>query len=266
MNRPTTRWFSFSRTLGWPSGLALSLTLVGLGLVLHPATALQQERGLVKVATPEEPPLELTVRVNGKSGTLIRALESGDGLASGSHLEFLLSVDRPAFVYVVQRFADETAAVLYPELGDFQVPGNLEVRIPESGSWFQLDDQIGEEHIYFVASIRPLAEVDRAVHTAVERAREEGTLEGEATAEDEVASAAVASQAAEERPESPKPSGGPVAETTPKAPSAAPAPLPAGLGTRGLVKTLGTGGAEVTADESGLAIYHFWLQHHDSSE
>jgi hypothetical protein len=83
----------------------------------------------------------------------------GDTLHSGDLFNYYVRVDRDAYVYVMQFFADDSAKVLFPEVGDVRLSANQEARIPsDAGQWFQLDEAIGTEHLYVIASNTPLKE------------------------------------------------------------------------------------------------------------
>lgn len=249
-----------------PSRLHAVAVAVAAVVAAPAAPVAGQDRGVEKVSASEvSVPLALTVRVNGKAGRLLRALDPGDTLHSGDLVELVVSVDRPAFVYIVQRFPDGSAAVLHPESGDLQLPAALETRLPEPGAWYQLDQTVGEEHLYVVASERPLSDADREVAEALARVRTEGTLEAPA-----VAPAAPPRPAPVATPKSEATSSRPVAGGSGSGPSR-PAPAPeagappaAGrltFATRGLVKAVVEGVAEVEADSAGIAIYQFWFRH-----
>lgn len=86
-----------------------------------------------------------------------RPIRPGDTLKSGDRIELMVSLEQPAYLYIVQFFADGGAAVLFPDAGDRLMSAAEPHRIPEAGAWFELDEARGEEHIYVVASRRPLS-------------------------------------------------------------------------------------------------------------
>lgn len=246
--------------------------LGGVAALLGSSPSFAADRGVEKVtADAAAPALSLSVRVNGKAGRLLKALETGEALASGDLVEVVVGVDRPAYVYLVQRFPDGSAAVLHPEVGDLQLPGGLETRLPEPGAWYQLDDTVGEEHLYVVASERPLADADRAVADAIARVRTDGVLASAPSAEPtpaETAKPPAASTAP--KPPSATPSAASAPQPAPpSSPSAAapaagtsrPPPTLLTFANRGLVKSIDEGHASIEADPSGIAIYHFWFRH-----
>lgn len=218
-------------------------------------TGWAQTRGVEKVVEGPSSALSLSVRVNGKAGRLLQTLEAGASLASGDLVEVIVGVDRPAYVYLVQRFPDGTAAVLHPESGDLQLPGGLETRFPEPGAWYQLDDVTGEEHLYVVASERPLADADQAVAAAIATVRAEGRFDAPAGAAEPPQTAANATEPSPAPPAQPKP------QPRPSAGQSKPAPMLMSFANRGLVKAVDAGHAAIEADADGIAIYHFWFRH-----
>jgi hypothetical protein len=89
-------------------------------------------------------------------------------------VQFVVAVDQPAYVYIVQYFADGSAAVLHPEGGDALLRPGYEARVPEPGSWFKLVPPSGSEAVYFIATRRALGEADERVAEAVRIIRAEG--------------------------------------------------------------------------------------------
>ena len=117
--------------------------------------------------------LMLSVRVVTYQGGERVQIPPGGTLRSGDRFALELQMDRPAFIYVVQFFADGTSDVLFPSEGKAFVgatQGNL-LRIPPGGSLFALDNAVGEENVYIIASERPLDEADASVAERVAEVR-----------------------------------------------------------------------------------------------
>lgn len=204
--------------------------LLATFLAPHGAAFAAQERGLEKVKSDAEGgQTRLHVRVEADDGAGVRALGSGETLRTGNEVRFFVSVDSAAYVYVLEYFADGSAQVLHPETGDARLPKGREVRIPEPGYSFRLNDQVGEEQLYFLASARPLDIADPRLSEAVRKMR------------------AAPTQSAGPRPS--------VADPFPP-------PQGFGLATRGLVKVSATdSSAVVESGGDGIAIYHFSIRH-----
>jgi hypothetical protein len=187
--------------------------------------------------------LSLTLGVQAKEGGGLRTVRETDVLRTGDLLQFVVSVDQPAYVYIVQYFADGSAAVLHPESGDALVRPGYEARVPEAGSWFKLVPPSGTEVVYFIASRRALGEADERVAEAIRLIRATGSPAKAAGAPPPPDSATGVS----------RPSG-----------AAPPPPSAFGLSTRGrLVKVPGDGppGLTIQSGPDGVAIYAFALRH-----
>ncbi len=85
-------------------------------------------------------------------------IPAGRTLHSGDRLNIVAQVTQPAFLYVVQETGNHALSMLVPggdaplikaELGQV-------LNLPSDGTWFQLDQQTGEESLYLVASEQSL--------------------------------------------------------------------------------------------------------------
>jgi hypothetical protein len=122
-----------------------------------------------------------------------RPLEIDDELRSGDFFAYHVRVDRDAFVYVLQFFADGTAQVLFPDHGAERVQAGRETRLPvDSRAWFQLDEAVGTEHLYVIASTEPLETSEPALARLIGNVRTSPTLDAtsaeDAAVDDDVAS------------------------------------------------------------------------------
>jgi hypothetical protein len=139
-------------------------------------------------AAPTADPITLTMSMRGsrvgkdKKKTTFPVLD-GDSLKTGDDVVMHVSVNQPAYVYVVQFYGDGTSAVLFPQecptdkprppegCGDVVAqPGKL-LRVPEGTDWFTLDENTGTEHVYFLASREPIAKADKAIAGLIDNIR-----------------------------------------------------------------------------------------------
>jgi hypothetical protein len=220
---------------------------IGLVATLWVPVAAGQERGLQKVVAEPDSPLTLSIRVQTKEGSALRSLADGETLRTGDVIQFMVAVDRPAYVYIVQYFADGSAAVLHPEGGDAQLKPGYEARIPEPGQVFKLVPPAGAEVVYFIASQKTLGEADVRVAEALRVIR---AVSASPPAPSKAAMSATAPGAGikGERP----------------APAGPPAPSAFGLGTRGRLVKVPAGGSppiSIQAGADGVAIYAFTIRH-----
>jgi len=196
-------------------------------------------RGLkeVDVVGTGDKALDLRFQIRAHSGGEVRFIAPGDKLASGDRVEMFVELDRAAHVYVVQFFADKSIAVLFPK-GEAKAelaPGRH--RIPAAGKMFELDDAVGEEHVYVVASRGPLERVDREVADSVGEVR----LSGQAT-----------SRANE--PKGAKP-------TKPRRKKKAKLLSLGNRGSSKLSPKATTPGVDAKADTNGVLVFRFWFVH-----
>ncbi|WP_437722521.1 DUF4384 domain-containing protein [Sorangium sp. So ce861] len=90
-----------------------------------------------------------------KKNRTIRAFLPNDTVESGEYISFNLSINQPAFIYIVQFFPDHSRRVLFSSIAPIQTqtPMNHNVRVPpDPHEWLLLDDATGEEHVYIIAS------------------------------------------------------------------------------------------------------------------
>lgn len=200
-------------------------------------------RGLegADVAGTGEHALDLRFQIRTHSGGEARYIAPGDQLTSGDQLEMFIEIDQAAHVYVVQFFADETTAVLFPkgEASAHLHPGRH--RIPAAGKMFELDDSTGDEHVYVVASRQPLEDVDSDIAASVAEVRVSGA-------------GSPAAGGDKPRPINPK-----------KPRRARNKPRLLSLGNRGLSRvshsTGQTPAVSARGDSDGVVVFRFWFVH-----
>ncbi len=219
--------------------------LLAIGLAFgFASTTRGQERGLQKVVAEPDSALTLSIRVQTKAESGLRSLADGETLRTGDVIQFMVAVDQPAYVYIVQYFADGSAAVLHPEGGDTLLRPGYEARIPEPGQVFKLVPPAGAEVVYFIASRKTLGEADQRVAEAVRMIRAAGTATPPTTG---------AVTATNLGPSGARP-----------APAAPPPPSAFGLGTRGRLVKVPAGGSppiSIQSGADGVAIYAFTIRH-----
>jgi Domain of unknown function (DUF4384) len=94
-------------------------------------------------------------------------VQEGMRLASGSRISFSVQLSRPAHVYLFQKSPSGALNVLFPDpriTVQNPVPAGQELRIPQGGASFKLDDKdIGTERVFIVASLEPISSLSQAV-------------------------------------------------------------------------------------------------------
>jgi hypothetical protein len=191
-------------------------------------------------------PFQVTVSVDQKTPSGLAPVRDGAALASGEKFQLRVTIDRAAFVYAVQFFADGTSALLYPKDHDVRTQPGVALRIPPEGYWFELDDSLGLENIYVIASDAPIDDADAKTAEVIQRVKA-GTGGSESKPP--------------KRPAEKKPR-----KTAPKtAIASAEETYPGGLTmrTRGIEIVADTPSDEVRvrSDDAGVAVVRFSFQH-----
>lgn len=202
--------------------------------------------------------LEITFRALGEGE---KTVPLGSKLKSGERIALSMTLTRPAHVYVLQFFPDGTAGVLFPGPGEEKPISGMQ-RIPATG-WFELDQNVGDENVYVVASVEPLAQVDASVKRTVDVVRTSGKAPDEPAAVEPVP--VVAPEPPKPAPDVADPKLPPVVVKQPvrvqAAGSGQPPPGGASLKSRGLNRVQDDHLIKLTADAQGLAVFRFWFHH-----
>lgn len=101
--------------------------------------------------------VSVTVQAVGTNSDL-HALLPGSTLRSGDRFALAVTSSRPVFVYVGQRPAVGPVELIYPP-ADRQVPSadnRRTLQLPSQGQWFQLDEKVGDEVLYVLATTQRL--------------------------------------------------------------------------------------------------------------
>lgn len=242
-----------------------------------------QESARVAVGDPAPvadaaPPAPFTLAFGLRAGGVPVSQQSR--LPSGQIFDVVVTLDQAAYVYVFLLKQTETQ-LLYPAAGDLLLPVGMS-RIPvEANLAFRLDAEPGREHLFVVASARPVKDAAPEVAGAIERlrsneralpvAREAAPLlpSGPAAALPDADTAPPKPPPKEAATRQPKPRPKPRAAGASAAPKR-PSMDPLGDELRGVeivlrgvevVDTSGTGEARVRSDAAGVAAYRFSFEH-----
>ena len=183
-------------------------------------------------------PLELTFHAFADAGGTQKPVAMGSTLKTGDRIALSVTVTRPAHIYVVQVFPDGNAGVLFPGPNeDRPITGTQ--RIPGTG-WFELDQVVGEENVYVIASTEALEKADAKVARTVTEVRSTG----KAAIQNLDASSGITSGG----------SAAPKSEGTEGAASEL-------VATRGLFRVESDSSLRATADAQGVAVFRFSFKH-----
>ncbi|MFH1709384.1 MAG: DUF4384 domain-containing protein [Planctomycetota bacterium] len=131
------------------------------------------ERGLQAVfagagaQAPEQIKLEIAVFGQRRVGRDWMNVEVNDGsvLASGDLFKVNFAADRDAYVYLFFYDSQGEASILFPVSEIFyasKVKAGTTITLPAvEDEWFWLDENTGRETLYFIASVEPLADIEK---------------------------------------------------------------------------------------------------------
>ncbi len=99
----------------------------------------------------------------GDEGPRLEAVRSHAALKAGDKLKMMVELQKKCFVYVIYQNAQGEVSMLFPYsmeqfANDYQP--HKRYFIPKKDAWFQLDEHIGSETFYLMASTRRLSEVE----------------------------------------------------------------------------------------------------------
>lgn len=98
-------------------------------------------------------------------------------LRSRDRFEIIVELSAPAFVYVVRVSPNQMISVLYPASTSPKLAAGA-TRLPTNPKQiFQLDDEIGIEHLYVIATSREFRDAGSAITDAVRSIEESGHTE-----------------------------------------------------------------------------------------
>ena len=150
----------------WPYVAIVALLLVVLavgirGLFKKPAPELSPQE---VISTTKAPPLELTMNIIGqreeRDGTVSEVLtKEGSVLHSHDNFQVHFQANKDAHVYVLIYDSTNEAHQLFPDPKialNNNIKGVTEYSVPTANQWFWLDENIGTETIYVLASEKPL--------------------------------------------------------------------------------------------------------------
>jgi hypothetical protein len=94
----------------------------------------------------------------------LETIVSKSMLKTGDQLKMMVSLENECFVYVIHHSSQDTLKLMFPytlkQLSD-DYQQHRKYFIPEGDRWFQLDQQVGPEVFYLLASTRRLENLER---------------------------------------------------------------------------------------------------------
>ena len=147
------------------------VTLMGLLAVLCFALFCIYNTGLAEEAQPQ-PDANLQFQwafgaLKKANGSKFEAIARDTILKTGDQIKFFLNVDKNCFVYLIYSSSQGEISVLFPyrfklRSTDYTVAGHH--YIPGGNQWFELDEHIGEEKFYLLASANRLMQLEALIN------------------------------------------------------------------------------------------------------
>ena len=122
--------------------------------------------GQVFATPPPVPPpaadVSLRLKIAAQEVPGWRAVPVNGVLRSGAKFALDVTVARPVYLFVAQRKGAHSSDIVHPPEGDATSASGVAARpariafLPASGQWFVLDNRIGEDAVFIIASTAPL--------------------------------------------------------------------------------------------------------------
>jgi Domain of unknown function (DUF4384) len=206
-------------------------------------------------SAPSTASSELTLEVTPSvSGLRHATLRSGDQVVSGDGIQIAVKPTTDAHVYVAYCDRNHQLAI-FPSVGSIEAKAGMVTYAPARNANIVLDDQVGPEVLYVIASRRPLDVADPALAAAIARAGQDPRAECGAPfdrALDQGRSAEV-----HDAPASPAPPG------RPRPPHASPprVPPPADLQRGGFLRWGAMGTVSADGDRDDIVVLRYAFLH-----
>jgi hypothetical protein len=104
---------------------------------------------------------------NRAQGTQFEQITGDTRLSSGDQIKFFLKPASGCFVYLIYQSSQGELSVLYPYRFKKKSSGELNPKgyyIPEGNEWFQLDENMGQERFYLLASDTRLGRLEDLIN------------------------------------------------------------------------------------------------------
>jgi len=102
-----------------------------------------------------------------EDGSVFKSIDRDTALNTGDKIKFFIRLDRQCFVYLIYRSSQNEIKALFPhrfEVKDNEYNISQNYYIPIGNQWFELDDHIGQEKFYLLASADRLNELEAIIN------------------------------------------------------------------------------------------------------
>lgn len=146
-----------------PGGFVLCASLCFFS---PPAVRAQPAKAAARPATPSPVGVQVQLEYYPAAQKDAQPLSPGRALSPGDEYTLRVSVEKSAYVtvFVIDAVGEQT--VLYPpkDKGEQRIEPGSPVVLPAAPARFKVDQDLGEENIFVVASAAPLSQSDPALH------------------------------------------------------------------------------------------------------
>jgi hypothetical protein len=100
-------------------------------------------------------------------GSVFQSIDRDTALKTGDKIKFFIRLDIQCFVYLIYRSSQNEITALFPhrfKAKDHEHRISYNYYIPIGNQWFELDDQIGQEKFYLLASSDRLYELEAIIN------------------------------------------------------------------------------------------------------
>lgn len=98
---------------------------------------------------------------------VFQSIDRDTALKTGDKIKFFIKLEKPCFVYLIYRSSQNEIKVLFPhrfEVTDNERNISQDYYIPLGNQWFELDDHVGQEKFYLLASPDRLYELEAIIN------------------------------------------------------------------------------------------------------
>lgn len=112
---------------------------------------------------------DIAKQIGGGDSSNVMTLADGDVLTPKDNYKIIFTVSRPCYVYIFQIDSTTKIDIIVPEEGERQSfrPGET-LYAPAGDDWFYLDENKGVEHVYLIASVNPILELEELLKSVRE--------------------------------------------------------------------------------------------------
>jgi len=162
-----TDWFADFKLMPAMATVSVALIVLAIGIfmVQSPDDPLKDAPLSVKLDVMARVPTGMPTRGSDIKYKIVE-IDKGDSLNTGDSFKIKYQLEEEAYVYLLSRGSQGKILKIFPEKDTLQLvklEPNKVYNLPQNDKWFVLDDNIGKETLYLLASRKPIEDIDRKV-------------------------------------------------------------------------------------------------------